>query len=55
MPNRDLDRTSEMDRPSKDDDTVRGRDDMEDVSNESEEFEDAEDLDEEDEEEEGSF
>ena len=58
MPNKDLDRTKEMDRPPTNDDTVRGRrDDMDDMSNDSEEFEDADDLeeDEEDEEDEGSF
>ena len=57
MPNRDLDRTKEIDRPPTDDDMVRGRrDDMDDMSNDSDEFEDAEDLDdEEDEENEGSF
>jgi hypothetical protein len=56
MPNRDLDRTSERDPRSTDDDVVRGRgDDMDDMSDENEEFEDTEDLDEGDEEDEGSF
>ena len=56
MPNRDLDRTNEMDRNPTQDDLVRGRrDDMDDMSNESEEFEETEDLDEDDEEDEGSF
>ena len=57
MPNRDLDRTTERDRPANDEDVVRGRrDDMGNMSEENEEFEDAEDLDDEEEEEdEGSF
>ena len=57
MPNRDLNRTSERDPRSIDDnDPVRGRgDEMDDLPDENEELEETEDLDEGDEEDEGSF